>query len=299
MNFAAVPGAPEPRAGESSTLYVERVEALLAAAQMALGSQRPEEARAALAECEGLLRAHPELPQAAWLAAERAAITAELASSENSDRMRAARVQALVLEGPRAAAFHRDAAGADAALPPLVSFSVRGLAPGDELEWDAARATTNIDARVGEHQLRVLRGGRLLWASWQTISSATRELNLNLPPLAPCSADDLALTRDDGSKPLPSPNTLCPRWAVARTVGAEVELALCERAKCSNWRRGPAEPNRAPLASKSPERAALPAWTLYVAGGVGAALLGGFIAAEAGAFTPNETRERWRYEGLR
>ena len=303
--FALVPAPPAPRAGERSFVHAERIEALLAAAQVALGSLRPEEARSSLSECEALLRAHPELPQAAWLAAERAAIAAELASSEDSERMQRARRAAAALEGPRAPAFHEGGATAvDSALPTLVSLRVRGLAGGDELEWDGLARPSVFETPVGEHHLRVVRGERLLWASWVQVAEGTRELDLNLPPLEPCSADDLGRTRDGGVKPLAAPDTACPRWAVARVLRGAAPVAFCARAPCTAFRRAPqtraAGARGAGTAPRAPAaRGAVPAWTWYVAGGVGAALLGGLVAAEAGAFSSSPSHERWRYEGLR
>jgi hypothetical protein len=294
--FKRVPAAPEARPSAGTRRNAERIEALLDAAQTALGSLRPDEAKAALTDAEALLRAHPELPQAAWLAAERASIAAELASAEGEPA--SARLRAFVLEGRRATPFREGTlSGGELPALPAIALSVRGLAATDELEWDATRSPSRFETLAGEHQLRVLRNERLLWASWVEVTESTHELALNLPALAPCSADDLERTRDAERAPVAAATTLCSRWAVARGAADEVEISFCERSRCGEWQRAPRAPT---MALRQPAAHPLiPSWALYVAGGLGAVAIGGLIAAESGAFSSEPARERWRYEGLR
>src|SRR5688572_29954628 len=147
-----------------------------------------DEARALelLAAIERDLLQHPELPQAAWLMAERHRVTAAV-RREQPDGARDAEElarRARVLEGERAAAFGE--AGVDEASPPAtVHVRFPELGPRDVLEIDGVRGGASVSIVPGEHQLRVLRNGELVWAGWPSLGS-TPEARLGLRPVLAC-----------------------------------------------------------------------------------------------------------------
>src|SRR5262245_27290596 len=169
VRFQEVAPAEAPDPNDGSTLY-ERVEALLDTAQTALGALRTAEAEDSLAEAQRLLAAHPELPQAAWLAAERDTLAADLVEPRDPEAARALRLRAMLLEGRRAAPFRDGGArGALLAEPATSRVTISGMSPRDELEWNGVPASTPLEASPGQHQLRVLRRERVVYASWVTV----------------------------------------------------------------------------------------------------------------------------------
>jgi len=290
----------------------ERVEALFDAAQGALGALRPEEAGQSLSEAERILQAHPELPQAAWLLAECHTLSAQWLTARDPSAARALIVAAAALEGSRAAPF-REGTSADIASPghnaepaDLVSglapasLTVRGLSAGDILEWDTEARTSPLSTTVGQHQLRVLRGERTLWASWVSVSASSPELLVNLPRVAPCSAEDLGGTLDGARGPNAPPHVACREWAIARTGKGELEVALCRGSRCGDWHRAPSQPEPFKPPAQVLTRAGFPRWAAYAVAGVGAAAVAGAVMAEAGVFGGSgATRETYRYEGVK
>jgi hypothetical protein len=305
VRFSVVPVFASTRASapaEPERNAVERIEALFDATQSALGALDPREAGQSLAEAERLVQAHPELPQAAWLLAECHRLRAELLAPRDSAAARAQVARATLLEGPRAAPF-REGTSADidpGSATPL-KIDVRGLGPNDRLEWDAEPRKSPVRTDAGQHQLRVMRGERVVWSSWVSLGAAARELTLNLPPVPACSADDLAGTVDGERGPSAPSQVLCSEWAVARTTQGKLELALCRGSRCGDWYRAPvqATPPFAPPAQVL-TRGSFPRWASYTIASVGAAAVAGAVLLEAGVFgSDGATRERWRYDGLR
>lgn len=294
-HFQPVFRQPEPNPDDGNA-HVERIEALLATAQTALGALRSTEAEEALDEAERLLRAHPELPQAAWLAAERAELAAVLVEARDPALSRALRQKATLLEGKRAATFRDEAADA-AALGQSAPrrLTIRGVSPRDQLEWNAVPVGPSLEASNGEHQLRVIRGQRVVFAGWVTVTAGASEVAVDLPAIAACSADDLQGTLHTARGPVASAGTLCPRWAVARSDGKKLMMALCREAECGPWQSAP--PATQPVTTA--ERPGFPRWIIYAAAGAGAVALTAFVAVQSGAFSSSPTTERWVYGGLR
>jgi len=314
VRFSPVPPGPVPaRAAQPAGARdaAERVEALFDAAQSALGALRPEEVGQSLGEAEQILQAHPELPQAAWLLAECHVLSAEWLASRDPSAARARLTAAAALEGARVAPFRegesegpgsaREADHADlASTLPRLSFEIRGLEAGDTLEWDAEPRTSPLATTTGQHQLRVLRGGHVVWATWVSVSVSNPELRLSLPRVAPCSAEDLVGTVDGPRGPSAPARVVCREWAVARSGPGELEIALCRGARCGDWHRAPAEaaPFRAPAQVLT--RTGFPRWAAYAVAGVGAAAVTGAVLVGAGVFGEGgSTRERWTFDPLK
>lgn len=279
----------------------ERVEALFDSAQSALGALNPDEAGQSLGEAERLIQAHPELPQAAWLLAECHTLSAELLRARDANAARAHLARAFALEGPRALPF-REGTSADivSVSPTPVTLAVRGLGANDVLEWDAEARPIPVRTTLGQHQLRVLRGERVVWASWVSVSAATPELALNLPRVAACSADDLGGTSDGVRGPSAPARVACAEWAVARSGQGELQVALCRGSRCGDWHRVGPETEAFEPPAQALTRAGFPRWASYALAGVGAAAVAGVVLVEAGVFSSGgETRERWWYDGVR
>jgi hypothetical protein len=315
VRFSPVPPLSLPSRAtqaEPARDAAERVEALFDSAQSALGALRPEEAGQSLKEAERILLAHPELPQAAWLLAEHHALSAQWLTPREPSAARALTIAAAVLEGLRVTPF-REGTSADIASPghdngqtdlgsalTPVSLDVTGLSANDRLEWDAEARTSPLSTTVGQHQLRILRGERTVWASWISVGPSSPELRVNLPRVSPCSAEDLGETLDGARGPSAAPHVACPEWAIARVGSGELELALCRGSQCGDWHRAPIQPEPFKPPAQALTRAGFPRWAAYAVAGVGAAAVAGAVMAEAGVFGGGgATRERLRYDGLK
>lgn len=281
-----------------SPALVERVEALLDRARTELASFAEGDALQALSEVERILHGHPELPQAAWLMAEHHSIRADLAERQGSPIAVAFRERALSLEGPRQAKFSVGKGASATPKAPTLPVEVRGLRRGDEVEWDGTRAGGPIPTQNGEHQLRILRDGRAVWAGWVFVSDTERSVTLDLPGIAPCSAEDLRGTRDGSEGPVAPPGATCPNWAVARRTQGTLEIALCWGARCGAFHRPPRQADPFAPPAQVIARKELPKWLPFLVAGVGAATLTGVVLWQTGAFAePEPGRDRFVYRG--
>lgn len=288
------------RADAEQSESVRRIEALFIAAKTAIGALRTAEADNALTEAESLIRNHAELPQSAWLLAELYATRRERIESEDPASSRDLAVRAALLEGERASAF-RDAALAELSLelPAAHALQIRGTGPRDRVEWNGEPVTLRFEQRPGEHHVRVLRRGRLVWAGWVSVGAAATVVDLPVPAVLACSADDLGGALDGDPAPLPDAATQCSDWAAARSRNGVLELARCHRARCGNWEGQSSRPATQPAPAR-PQASGLPRWFTYAAIGAGTALVAGFVLASSGAFGASDpTRERWVYSGFR
>jgi hypothetical protein len=188
--FVAVPrGAAPLTFPDYSSEVVAEVERLLERARTEGAALAEDEAQSALSEVERVLHAHPELPQAAWLMAERHELGASLAERTRATDPREQHLRARALEPERAATFGQEPAPLAQELP-VFRLAIRGPERRDQLEWDGAERTFPADVRPGEHQLRVLRDGALIWAGWVSVA-ATRpvlELDADRSRRATCAA---------------------------------------------------------------------------------------------------------------
>ena len=288
--------AADAQQGES----VRRIEALFVAARTAIGALRTSEADSALEEAEALIRAHSELPQAAWLLAEHHAISAERLQEDDPARAHQLWLAAAVLEGQRGEAF-RDSARppVEIELPAEHELTLRGVYARDQVGWDSLPVRAKVSSRPGEHHVRVLRSQRLFWSGWVSVGEEATSVDLSLPAPTPCSADDLSGTLDQPHGPKPLPGTRCADWAVARKRGEHLELARCHAAECGGWQLLLAT-TRAPPATQAKPSSGVPRWLTYAAVGAGTALVAGLVLAQSGALGGSDsTRERWVYTGFK
>lgn len=295
----AEPAADAPALPGHDDELVGRIEALLEQARIASGSLDDRTARERLAEVERELRAHPELPQAAWLLAEALELGARTEVRAGTTLGRELARRARVLEGPRSETFGAPAKDAPLELTP-VSVVVRGLRRSDRLEWDGAASGGRLDTVSGEHHARVVRRERVIWAGWVTVGAGARELTLPLAPAPACSLDDLAGTRIRAGRVAAPSGVRCEHWAVAREApGGGVEVATCHGSSCGpllGWKRrygavyeGPPQPPPGP---------GFPVWATYALVGAGAVALGSVALWQSGAFDdPEPGRTRWVFYG--
>jgi len=263
---------------------VAQIEVLLEEARNATASLEQSRALSALEHAELLLREHPELPQAAWLMAERLELTAEVESSapDGESAARALQKRAAVLEGPRVTPFSDHAESAELEAPPLQTLSVFGTEPGDALAWDGVRTGTELTVAAGEHHVRVARNGRLLWAGFVTIGESEHAIRLPVPATPPCSPDDIGAGRFEGGRAVPAAHARCASYLLARgRPGGGIDVALCEREMCGKVVVFQYVPSRASGAAAAEH--GWPRWGTYTALAAGVVATG-LVLWRAGVF---------------
>jgi hypothetical protein len=270
-----------------------RVESALDEAQTLATSLDEERALAILNDVERQLLSHPELPQAAWLMAERYELAGDILRKQPGKEADAALFaqRAEALEGPRAASFG-DAEGT--ALPPAparTSLSIKDLDAGDTLVLDGRAAPREASVLPGLHHARVTRGSFVVWTGFFEVAGESRvRKTLGVPVRLACSEQDLAEVADGSFRPSAPRGVRCERWMAVRRGRAGLEIARCERDACGAF--SPLPPD------KAAERATIPPWLAATI--VGAATLGaGALLVFTGAFDREEPppTTTWVYPG--
>lgn len=242
---------PTPLAMDGSV--AEGVEELLDRTREALSARDPEAVDLALASAESLLRAHPQLPQAAWLMAEvergRAARFRRLQPIDDEAVCRASS-RADALDGGRVGAL-----GEESSSPPAASAPVAfNPGPGEPLTWlwvDGVRFPLNIIAlRPGLHAIVVMNAGAPVWADWVETGMANSIVRVAEGRPAPCSRADLARARvivGATALDIDASAVRCGRWVAALparkpdspapnssgdTLGGAVLVAQCGAGGC-------------------------------------------------------------------
>ena len=251
---------------------VETVEQRLEQARILAASGDEAVALNALGEVDAVLGQHAELPQAAWLMAERLRLEAQIQTAY-PDRITSAR------ELSRAASALERAPEGTPRLP------IRGLGPHDELYVDGRPEVGDVALAPGKHHVRVVRGGVPVWASWLTLPETITVIDLPVPRPDPCTREDLAGARVVDGRVVVTPPVACPSWAVARPrAGGGVEVASCRHASCGAllpWHRPLGELYVGPPQTVVVERQR---WPLFVLAGAGVAALTSIVLWQAGVF---------------
>jgi hypothetical protein len=233
--------------------------------------------------------------------AERLDLAAELEARtpEGAGAALALRQRAAALEGRRAQPFSDRESAADAAEPPAHTLALEGPAPDDAIEWDGARLDgATVQSSDGEHQARVLRNGRLIWAGWLRVSPSDVALHLPVPAVTACSLDDLARARFDGTRAVAAPHARCESYVLARPhPGGGIDVALCQRDSCAEpsiWKA---------LATTTPPAGPPSPWPRWAAYATATAMVvgTGILIWRSGAFDKPEpnTQTSWVYTGAR
>jgi hypothetical protein len=219
----------------------------------------------ALARAEALLRAHPELPQAAWLMAEvERGWSSRFARLDPTDPARAARHwrAAAALDGGRAAGVGETGATPDAP----VSFTLDANTHGDEVRWDGELiAPGSHTTRPGAHQLVAKRDGVVVFAQWIAVAQNDTRVSIALPTAAPCTRGDLATARTCATwvwaRRSQEPSTFVVRVCAGVACGPELTVAPIEWAE--------AKPNG---------HHGVPTWAKWTLAGVSVAAVLGVVA---------------------
>jgi hypothetical protein len=252
------------------------VEDSLHQAREMLAQHDADGAERALAHADGLLRAHPELPQAAWLLAEvERGWATRFSQLEPLDLVRAARhwIAADALDGGRAAGVGERSAAPDLKVP--FALTVDGE-PDVALDLDGEPiASGSREARPGLHQLVARAGGAVVFAQWVGIARDVT-VHVAVPTPAPCSRADLS-----------GPSVRCSSWVSARETnpGAGTYYVRSCSASACGAELLVARLTRTPIPTPHNPHG-LPTWAAWTLAGVGAAALGVAIGLVTWALLP-------------
>jgi hypothetical protein len=290
-----------PRPGAAPALAVDAriadgVETMLERARDAIAAREGDGADGALSSAESMLRAHPELPQAAWLMAEveRARATRwRRVAPADAEAAEGAWLRAEALDGGRVAAVGEEGSTKH---PAPVTIALE-LSPGDAQAWLDGKPVQGVTVatRTGAHALVVTSAGAPVWAEWIETRKDSSTFHVSAPSAPACSSDDVArahLTREA----FDAPHVRCAGWvAAAAGVGpGSVRVATCEADRCgpvSEW-RAPAPWTWSPPAERSHGGPDWPAWATWTLVGTGSAIAAGVLIVASGALqsAPTETR---------
>jgi len=295
LRLVTAESRPAPEVAVDMTI-ADRVEELLSRARDAMTTQDQEGAERALASAEGLLRSHPELPNAAWLMAEvHRGWSARWSRLSSGDPSRAAAEwkRAAAIDGGRTAGVGESSSSGDREV--VASLALEG--DGEAWLDGASVARGPLHVRPGEHQLVVTAGssghGPVVWSEWVTFAAGTT-LRLAVPEAAACSTEDLSRARV-ASGVVVATGIHCPAWAAATVAtagtgltlgGATVLVATCEGDHCGplvSWSVG--APRGDDRRAEASHQHGWPAWATWTLVGVGvAAAAVGVTLGATGAF---------------
>jgi hypothetical protein len=291
------PVSPEVRAGAAyDAAAAHQIETLLEDAK----TTAPGPANL-FEQLDRLLAEHPELPQAAWLMAERYALEAQQRAREalpGGDAALDLTLRSSELEGPRATAFGTETSLVPSAAPAHEPLQLLGMRPRDELSIDGSPLLPGRQLAPGRHHVQLWRAHTSVWAGWVDVGSPAR---VQIPdPTPACHELDLLGTKLTALGPTPAPGVRCNSWAVASTdESGGLRLSRCQGSRCSAWevlshsavtRGGTAE---APAA----ERNGLPGWVTWGALGAGVVAGTALVLWRTGVFEPASDNTEFVFTG--
>lgn len=280
-----------PKANTPGLPYAEdsagAIEALIAQAREAVAQLDAEGAERALARAEGTLRAHPELPQAAWLMAEvHRGWAARFSRVDPRDAARSMRALAAAdaLDSGRAPGVGE----IEGPKPAPIEFDLSAEPDPDVVYLLDAKPVRlgKVSLPAGEHHIVAFAAGQVRWADWITVREGAR---IDLPRLdpIPCSTEDLGRASRGAVR--------CPTWISAWGEGSSVRASLCHGSSCESASLFTLRASRWPPVSEVPHARGfrLPGWLVITTLGVLAA--GGLIGALAasGVFSPAPHTSMW------
>ena len=304
--------APAPALAVDARV-ADAVEVLLDSARDAIAARERDGADRALSSAESMLRAHPELPQAAWLMAEveRARATQwRHVPPADAEAAEGAWLRAEAIDGGRVAGVG-EVASARRPQPATVAIT---LSPEDSQLWLDGEPVPGrvISTGAGVHALVATWDGAPIWAAWVETPPGTSSVRVDAPAAPRCSVDDVGRARvtsetvgaSSGDR-IDARHVGCGAWvaAIADTEPGSVRVATCETDRC-----GPALAWRAPRLSMpwtwSPpvergndgKRLPWAAWSLV---GVGVAIATGVVIVASGVLQPAPTETRFVSGGIK
>ena len=291
------PVAPEVRAGAAyDAAAAHRIETLLEDAKTtAPGSANVFE------ELDRLLAEHPELPQAAWLMAERYALEAQQRAREalpGGDAGLQLTLRSRALEGARATAFGTDASLEPSAAPAHEPIELLGVRARDELSIDGSPLFAGRQLAPGRHHVQLWRARTSVWAGWVDVGSPAR---VQIPDPTPACHDlDLLGTELTALAPAPAPGVRCNSWAVASPdESGGLRLARCQGSRCGAWELQSHGAATRGVTAQAPaaERNGVPGWVTW--GALGAGVLAGtaLVLWRTGVFAPASDSTEFVFTG--
>jgi len=286
------PSHAAPEALAIDDRVADAIEELLTSARDAVVAHDRAGADRAIDAAEARLRAHAELPQAAWLMAEveRAKSTRWRRTApvdpEAADR---AWARADALDEGRVAGVGEPGAAA-ASTPARIAVEAP---PGDRVWLDGAVIATGepVATRAGLHAVRASWRGRTVWATWIDVPGGDSTVTLDAPGTTPCSRADTSSAQVVEGGAVDAPEVLCPQWVAAApgTAAGTIRVALCAAGRCGpllDWHRpAPAIFSGTPVAAVD-HASRWPAWATWTLVGAGAAIAVGAGILAAGVLKP-------------
>jgi hypothetical protein len=252
-------------------------------------------------QLDRLLAEHPELPQAAWLMAERYALEAQQRAREALPGGNAAQdltLRSSELEGARAAAFGAEAMLKPSAPPAHQPLQLLGVRPRDELSIDGSPLFPGRQLAPGRHHVQLWRARTSVWAGWVEVGSPAR-VQIDDPTPA-CHELDLLDTELTALAPAPAPGVRCNSWAVASLdATGGLRLARCQGSRCSAWevQSHSAATRNGTTEASAAERSGLPGWVPWAALGAGVAVGTSLVLWRTGVFTPASDSTEFVFSG--
>jgi hypothetical protein len=308
----------DPRIGD-------KIEGLLEDARDALTALDGDKADRALATATEALRAHPELPQVAWLMAEVERVrSTRLRRVPPADEQasQAAWLRAQALDAGRVAGIAEEAVAGESAEATLV---LDMASSGARVLLDGVPATTPAETRAGPHALVIVWDGAPIWAKWIDAPPGSSTIRVPAPDQLPCSSADFSHVGVVTDRPpayswVDAAATRCPHWIAAvpaprastnqrvrpalpeggtSEAGAgDVLVAVCEAERCGvllEWRAASSWTWSPPANSA----ARWPAWATWTLVGAGAAIAAGVVLVASGVFQAGPPGTRFVSGGLK
>lgn len=297
--------AAESRRVDPAT--ISQIEAHIAAAKDATAKQELGLAEQSLSSAEALVRAHPELPQAAWLLAEvERGWAARFLIVPPKDEARAtlALARARALDGGRTAGVGERSLETND--KPVHYTLTAGVPDGARLVVDGvATEPGERSALEGLHHVRVEKGGVTLFASFVGVGEGSL-VRVSAEGALPCSRADLSGVARGAGGAIVTDGARCGSWvAVVHGGRGELLVATCRAGACGELLPWSAAHEERPIAPAAHVHAGFPLWATVTLASLGVlavagAVVGVVFATQQGTtsyqFTQGPTKiERFRW----
>jgi hypothetical protein len=275
------------------------VESLLDRARDAIAAREGDAADRAIGTADSLLRAHPELPQGAWLMAEveraRSARERRVPPVDDAAADRAwARAEAI--DGGRVAGLGEQISSAH----PAAATVAIDVTPADTLVWLDGEPVDGsaVETHTGPHVLVATWNSAPVWAQWVDTPAGSSTVRIVAPVAPACSADDVSRATLHGDA-VDAAGVRCPTWVAAAPRPDGVLFATCEHEHCGPllvWHPTASIPWQPP---PDHHGGGWPSWATWGLVGAGAALVGTAVAIVAsGVLKPAPTATQFVSGGV-
>jgi hypothetical protein len=271
----------------------EVVESMLERARDSIAGRDGEDAERALTSAESVLRAHPELPQAAWLMAEveraKAARWRRLTPAD-AEAAAGAWLRAEALDGGRVPGVGEEGSSQH----PLEATITLELSHEETQPWldgELVRSGS-VATRAGPHALLVTWDGTPVWAAWIDAPAGHSTVHVSIPEAPACSAGDVSRAHVTGDA-IDARRVQCRAW-IAVLGGAKpgsLRVVVCAANRCGSilaW-NAPIPWTWSPSVQRD-RSTGWPTWATWGLVGAGAAIAAGVVVLAATQSTPTQTR---------